>query len=102
MITVPGGTSGDDTISTDLLKDFLVDGLAGDDSLTVEETASGFQIFGSAGDDDIIAEGDVTDADKIKGGADSDTFDFQVRSGSSIYGGKAQTASPSIAPLPVA
>ena len=38
------GTTGDDTLSTDLLTDFVVDGLAGDDTITIEETASSLQI----------------------------------------------------------
>jgi Ca2+-binding RTX toxin-like protein len=84
------GTTSDDTLSTDLLKDFVVDGLAGDDTITIEEAASAFQVQARAGQDTIIAEGDVTDADKIKGGADEDTFDFRgAVTGSSIYGGKA-------------
>ncbi len=84
------GTTGDDTLSTDLLKDFVVDGLAGDDTITIEETASALQVQSRGGEDLIVAAGGVSDSDKIKGGADSDTFDFQgAVSSTSIYGGKA-------------
>ena len=83
------GTTGDDTLSTDLLKDFVVDGLAGDDTITIEETASALQVQARGGEDLIVAAGGVSNSDKIKGGADSDTFDFQgAVSSSSIYGGK--------------
>ena len=83
------GTTGDDTLSTDLLNDFVVDGLAGDDTITIEETASALQVQARGGEDLIVAAGGVSDSDKIKGGADSDTFDFQgAVSSSSIYGGK--------------
>ena len=84
------GTTGDDTLTTDLLKDFVIDGLAGDDEITTEESASAFQIQARDGEDLIVAEGDVSNADKIKGGAGSDTFRFEgAVSASSIYGGKA-------------
>ena len=60
--TVPGGTSGDDTITTNLLKDFFVDSLAGDDEITIEETASAYEIQARAGEDLITANGDATAA----------------------------------------
>ena len=87
--TVAGATSGDDTITTDLLKEFFIDALTGDDEITVTETASNFQVLGSGGEDTITANSDISNADKIKGGAESDTFDFEgAVTNSSIYGGK--------------
>ena len=81
------GTTGDDTLSTDLLNDFVVDGLAGDDTITIEETASALQVQARGGEDLIVAAGGVSNSDK--GCADSDTFDFQGAASTSIYGGKA-------------
>ena len=83
------GTTGDDSLSTDLLQDFVVDGLAGDDTITTEDTASTFQIQARDGADRIVANGDVSNADKIKGGEDNDTFEFEgAVKAASIYGGR--------------
>ena len=83
------GTTGDDTLSTDLLKDFVVDGLAGDDTITIEESASAFQVQSRAGSDSLTANGAVTNADKVKTGADDDALTFKgAVTNSSVYAGK--------------
>ena len=83
------GTTGDDTLSTDLLKDFVVDGLAGDDTITIEESASAFQVQSRAGADSLTANGAVTNADKVKTGADDDALTFKgAVTNSSVYAGK--------------
>ena len=84
-----GFTSGDDTVSKDLLQDFFIDALAGDDNVTLTEAASDFTLKGAGGEDLITLNGDVGGNALIKGGAADDTFDFEsaVR-GTSIYGGK--------------
>ena len=84
------GTLGDDTITTDLINDFIVDALDGDDTITIEETASAVEIQAGKGEDRVVVSGDISSSPKIKGGANNDVFDFQgTVTGSSIYGGKA-------------
>ena len=84
------GTIGDDTLTTDLIKDFVVDALDGDDTITVEETSSGVEIQAGKGEDKIVFSGDVSNSPKIKGGANADVFDFQgTVTASTVYGGKA-------------
>ena len=53
------GTLGDDTLTTDLTKDFVVDALDGDDTITVEETSSAVEIQAGKGEDKIVFSGDV-------------------------------------------
>ena len=89
ITTVAGFTTGDDTISSDLLKDFLIDGLAGDDNITLEEAASNFTLKSAGGDDLITVDSDVSGSSLLKGGASDDTFQFAgAVSSSSVYGGK--------------
>ena len=89
ITTVAGFTSGDDTITTDLLQDFSIDGLAGDDNITLEEAASNLTLKGAGGDDLITADSNISATSLLKGGASDDTFQFAgAVAGSSIYGGK--------------
>ena len=89
ITTVAGFTSGDDTISTDLLENFFIDGLAGDDNITLEEAASNFTLKGATGDDLIKPDSDVSATSLLKGGAGDDTVQqMGAIAGSSVYGGK--------------
>ena len=92
MITVAGATANADSInSKELTKDFLIDGLGGNDTLTIDLSASNFQVKGGDDRDTIIAKGKVTDADKIKGGKADDALTFENSvTDSSVYGGKAR------------
>ena len=92
------GTSGDDTITTDKLSNFVVDALAGDDSIQVTDTAESFTVKGMDGDDTITISGDASAKTKLNGRAGADVIDLQgAFTSSSIYGGKGTTASNSIA-----
>ena len=71
------GTIGDDTLTTDLTQNFIVDSLDGDDTITIEETASAVEIQAGKGEDRIVVSGDISNSPKIKGGANADVFDFQ-------------------------
>ena len=71
------GTIGDDTLTTDLTNNFVVDALDGDDTITIEETATAVEIQAGKGEDKIVIEGDISNSPKIKGGANADVFDFQ-------------------------
>ena len=89
ITTVAGFTSGDDTISSDLLKDFYIDALGGDDNITLTEAASNFTIKGMGGEDLIVANSDISAADQVKGGAADDTLDFEGSvTNVNVYGGK--------------
>ena len=60
--TVGGFDATDNNVSTNLLKDFFVDGQLGDDTITVTESASAFTVKGSGGEDLITLNSDVTNA----------------------------------------
>ena len=52
-LTTVLGTISDDTITTDNLKNFVVDALEGDDTIQIQETAESFTVKGMDGDDTI-------------------------------------------------
>ena len=72
MITVAGATANADSINSKAsTKDFLIDGLAGNDTSTIDLAASAFQVQAERSDT-IIAKGKVSNADKIKGGKEDE------------------------------
>ena len=91
--TVAGATKGNDSIPqagvTIPSKDFLIDALEGNDTITLKNSASNFQVLGQDGRDKITAESDISGSDKFKGGKDQDTLTFKdTVSKVSVYGGQ--------------
>ena len=76
------GTALSDTIPSDSIKipsykEVVIDGLDGEDTITLGKATTDIKVLAKGGRDVITFEADVDDASSISGGSENDTITFQ-------------------------